>query len=101
MNLHQLTLNRGIEPALHARTEQPLDFYGEQIRQLQDRGRDLQERFTGGALDVHCWCQDAHDLLGELARFEPQAIQDWCEAILPLLVTSDFLRRCREQPRGY
>lgn len=47
------------------------------------------------------WCERAHDCLCFLAATDPSRIWIWQEQVLPILLSSDFLKRCRDQERGY
>src|SRR5215470_13289653 len=50
---------------------------------------------------VFDWCERAQNCLSFLAEVDPAYIWIWQDQLLPILLSSDFLRRCREQPRGY
>jgi hypothetical protein len=50
---------------------------------------------------VFDWCERAHDCLSFLAATDPSRIWIWQEQIPPILLSSDFLKRCRGQAQGY
>jgi SAM-dependent methyltransferase len=47
------------------------------------------------------WCQRSHDCLARLARRDAAGVKQWRELLLPFFLEGEFLKRCREQPRGY
>jgi hypothetical protein len=68
---------------------------------LQLEGSELRRRKKPGKRAVLDWCERALECLSFLAATDPLRTWTWDEQVLPLLLGSDLLRRCREQVRGY
>jgi len=70
------------------------------VERLYTEAAFLNRANAGARSQVIDWCQRAHDCLVAIED-DPRALAPWRDQILPLFMKSDFLRRCRTQPRGY
>jgi extracellular factor (EF) 3-hydroxypalmitic acid methyl ester biosynthesis protein len=68
---------------------------------LRIEGIELRSKRHAPESTVVDWCEHAHDCLSFLAATDPSRIWIWQEQVLPVLLSGNFLKRCRDQRRGY
>ena len=68
---------------------------------LQIEGIELRSKRDAPESEVVVWCERAHDCLSFLAATDPCRIWIWQEQVLLVLLSGNFLKRCRDERRGY